>query len=168
MQGLWGAEQYSLTAEARRRIKTQNQNPEMQRKRRKRRFFWVVTVVSSRTLPAAIIHLLATLFDDPGWLISFFRCQRTRSPIYDRGSLRVTDCPEFVNIIGGALQPVERQGLKIFDNGLERAHTLSKLPRVMPAFKTAEKVRSGRFVSHLRNKTYVFGVEVTSGTATLK
>ena len=75
------------------------------------------TFVSSRTLPAVLIDLLAAFFDNPLQLVGLFRRECAGCASENRLALFLADPLEAVDKIGSHFQPGWRQLLEV-----ERAH----------------------------------------------
>src|ERR1019366_1795975 len=80
------------------------------------------TFVSSRTLPAVFIDLLATFLNNSFQLVGFFRRECSGRAGEDRLALFLADPLEPVHEVGGNFQPVRRQRLQVLDDVFERAH----------------------------------------------
>src|SRR6266498_86171 len=78
------------------------------------------TLVSSRTLRAVFIDLLAAFLDNSFQLVGFFRRERSGCAGENRLALFIAHPLEPVHEVGGHFQPGGRQRLQILDDVFER------------------------------------------------
>jgi hypothetical protein len=86
----------------------------------------ITMVVSSKTLPIAIIDPFAAFFNYAREFVPFFRSQRTRCAFNNGESLGTTNCFQAVDIVGRARQPIRGQRLQFLDNRFQFAHSFFK------------------------------------------